>query len=112
MPRRTYKTSLMTAFGARVRALREEQGLSLAQLSERTGIAKGNLSTIECGFSAVTIETVEKLANGLECPPLLLLAFPEENKLAAIVDLVRQIPTTRYRRLRRILEKWIAEFGS
>jgi transcriptional regulator with XRE-family HTH domain len=111
MPRRTYKTSLMLSFGARLRALRAEQGLSLTQFSERTGIAKGNLSTIECGFSAVTIETVEKLALGLELSPLLLLSFPEEDKLAAIVDLVRQVPITRRKRLRRILERWIVEGG-
>lgn len=86
--------------------------MSLEKLSKATGIGKGHLSSIECGFVSITVETIECISAGLDLSPLLLFAFPDENELAAIVDLVRQIPTTRYRRLRRILEKWIAEFGS
>ena len=83
--------------------------MSLAQLESKTGISKGHLSTIEHGFAAITTESVERIAKGLELSPLLLLAFPDEDELAAIVDLVRQVPTTRLKRLRRILAKWIAE---
>lgn len=83
--------------------------MSLDQLSKRTGIGKGHLSTIEQGFAAITTESIERIAKGLELSPLLLLAFPDEDKLAAIVDLVRQVPTTRHKRLRQILKTWIAE---
>lgn len=92
-----------------MRDLRLELGMSLDQLSRKTGIGKGHLSTIEQGFAAITTESVERIAKGLDLSPLLLLAFPEEDKFAAIVDLVRRVPTTRYKRLRRILEGWIAE---
>jgi transcriptional regulator with XRE-family HTH domain len=112
MPRRTHTTPFMLAFGARMRSLRQEQGLSLAQLGKKTGIGKGHLSSIECGFAAITTESIERIAKGLELSPFLLLAFPEEDDLASIVDLVRQIPTTRYRRLRRILKKWTMEGGA
>ncbi len=111
MPRRTTTSPFMLSFGARMRSLRQELGLSLDQLARKTGISKGHLSSIECGFAAITTETIERIAKGLELSPFLLLAFPDEDKLAAIVDLVRQLPTTRHKRLRRILEKWIAEFG-
>lgn len=111
MPRRTDTTPFMVSFGARMRHLRLESGMSLDQLSRKTGIGKGHLSTIEHGFAVITTETIERIAKGLELSPFMLLAYPDENKLALIVDLIRQVPTTRYRRLRRILEKWIAEGG-
>lgn len=99
----------MLSFGARMRQLRKELGLSLDQLSKKTGIGKGHLSSIECGFAAITTETIERIAKGLDLPPFMLFAFPEENNLAAIVDLARQVPTTRLNKLRRILARWIRE---
>ncbi len=92
-----------------MRDLRIELGMSLGQLERKTGITKGHLSTIEQGFASITIETILRIAAGLELSPTMLLAFPDEDELAAIVDLIRQMPTTRYKRLRKILEGWIAE---
>lgn len=109
MPRRNTTSPFTLSFGARMRALRRELGLSLAQLSSKTGMAKGQLSTIEQGFASTTTESLQRIAKGMELSPLFLLAFPEEDELARIVDLVRQVPTTRRKRLRRILERWIAE---
>ena len=109
MPRRTHTTPFTLAFGARMRDLRQELGLSLDQLSKKTGISKGHLSSIECGFAAITTETVVRIAKGLELSPLLFLAFPDDDELAAIVDLARQVPTTRLKKLRRILARWIRE---
>lgn len=83
--------------------------MSLDQLSKKTGIGKGHLSTIEQGFAAMTTESLQRIAKGMELSPLFLLAFPDEDKLAAIVDLIRQVPTTRHKRLRQILKNWIAE---
>ena len=83
--------------------------MSLDQLSKKTGISKGHLSTIEQGFAAITIESIQRIARGLDLSPLLLLAFPDEDEFAAIVDLIRQVPTTRLEKLRKILESWIAE---
>jgi transcriptional regulator with XRE-family HTH domain len=100
----------MLSFGARMRNLRQELGLSLDQLAKKTGIGKGHLSTIEHGFAAITTESIERIAKGLDLPPFVLLAFPDEDKLAAFVDLMRQVPTTRHKKLRRILEK-LAEQG-
>ncbi len=92
-----------------MRGLRLELGMSLGRLTEATGISKGHLSTIEQGFASITIESIQRIAKGLDLSPLLLLAFPEKDELAAIVDLIRQLPRARLKRLRRILEKWIAE---
>lgn len=92
-----------------MRDLRLELDMSLARLEKKTGISKGHLSTIEQGFAAITTESIERIAKGLDLSPLLLLAFPEEDELATIVDLIRQLPRARRKKLRRILERWIAE---
>ena len=90
-----------------MRHLRLEMGMSLDQLSRKTGIGKGHLSTIEQGFAAITTESIERIAKGLDLSPLLLLAFPDDDELAAIVDLIRQLPTTRIKPLRKLLKEWI-----
>lgn len=92
-----------------MRDLRLELGMSLDQLSKATGIGKGHLSTIEQGFASITIESVMRIAAGLELSPTMLLAFPESDPYAAILDLVRQLPTTRLKPLQKLLKTWIAE---
>lgn len=109
MPRRTHTTSNTLAFGERMRSLRLELGMSLDQLSKATGISKGHLSSIEHGFAAITIESVMRVARGLDLSPTMLLAFPESDEYAVMLDLMRQLPTTRLKPLRKIMRKWMEE---
>ena len=109
MPRRTHTTSHTLAFGARMRSLRLELGMSLDQLSKATGISKGHLSSIEHGFAAITIESVIRIAQGLDLSPTMLFAFPESDEYAVMLDLLRQLPTTRMKPLRKIMRKWLEE---
>lgn len=51
-----------TDVGARIRAYRKKKGLSLTELSNRTGIAASNLSSIELGKSSPTLSTLIKIA--------------------------------------------------
>lgn len=51
--------------GARVRMWRKVQGLSLRELSERSGLAYQNLSSIERGRRPVGLAVARKLAKGL-----------------------------------------------
>lgn len=51
-----------------LRSLREERGLTLGQLSKLSGISKAMLSDMEKGGSNPTINTIWKLANGLNVP--------------------------------------------
>lgn len=109
MPRRTKATPFTLKFGARMRALRTELGISLSRLADATSISKGHLSSIEQGLASITIETVERIAIGLgTCSPV-LLSFPKENDIAQIVDLVRQLPKRELKRLRRELKTLVAE---
>lgn len=109
MPRRTHTTSFTLDFGERLRSLRLEQGISLGQLSATTGISKGHLSSIEQGFAAITIESAQRLAEGLNLSPTMLMAFPKNDEYAVILDLVHRLPTTYQKRLRKLLKQWIAE---
>lgn len=109
MPRRTHTTSYTLAFGERMRNLRLELGMSLDQLSKATGISKGHLSSIEHGFAAITIESVMRIAQGLDLSPTMLLAFPESDEYAVMLDLMRQLPRTRMKPLRKIMRKWMEE---
>lgn len=55
----------MDLLGARIRALRKEQGLSLEELARRSGVAVGSLSKIENGKGGGTVKTTRRLAEGL-----------------------------------------------
>ena len=52
----------------RIKQLREEQGLTLDQLSEKTGISKQVLSTWETGACEPRISSLNKMACALAIP--------------------------------------------
>jgi transcriptional regulator with XRE-family HTH domain len=52
--------------GAKIRAFRKAKGLSLVELSKRTGIAPSNLSSIELNKSSPTLSTLLKIAHAFE----------------------------------------------
>lgn len=51
--------------GSTVRDLRQKLGLTIAEVSEQTGISRGMLSKIENAQTATSLETLTKLANAL-----------------------------------------------
>ncbi|HEX4584397.1 MAG TPA: XRE family transcriptional regulator [Burkholderiaceae bacterium] len=51
--------------GSTIRELRRKHGLTIADISERTGISRGMLSRIETGQTATSLETLSRLAQGL-----------------------------------------------
>ena len=62
-----------TPIAQNLQALREGRNLSLAELSELTGVSKSMLWQIEAGQSSPTIATLWKVANGLRVPFTALL---------------------------------------
>jgi len=56
-----------------LKELREERNLTLGQLSKISGISKAMLSDIEKGGSNPTINTIWKIANGLNVPYTMLM---------------------------------------
>jgi transcriptional regulator with XRE-family HTH domain len=58
----TTPDEVLTAVGPRLRALREQRGLTLAQLSEVTGVSVSTLSRLESGGRRPTLELLLPLA--------------------------------------------------
>lgn len=56
-------------FGRRVRALREERGLSQEALADAAGLHRTHISLIERGQRSVRLETVARLARALRTQP-------------------------------------------
>lgn len=57
---------VQATLSANLRALREQQRLSLSELARRSGIGKATLSALESGVGNPTIETIFGLAHALE----------------------------------------------
>lgn len=65
---------LLKQFGAILRQIRNEKGLTLLELEVRTGINEGDISKIENGKKNLAFTTLVKLAVGLEISVSKLLA--------------------------------------
>lgn len=63
---RPAKADPMKVTIAKLRALREAQGVSLSQLAESTGMTRGNIARLESQKNA-TLKTLERYAAGLGC---------------------------------------------
>ncbi len=57
---------LASEIGQRIRALRQEKGLTIKQLANRTGLSLSLISKIELGDSSASISTLRKLASALK----------------------------------------------
>jgi transcriptional regulator with XRE-family HTH domain len=66
MPRRTELDPMLVQIGSTIRRLRREKCLSLDALSERTGMNKGHLSSIEAGKVSVTFLLAIRIARALD----------------------------------------------
>jgi DNA-binding Xre family transcriptional regulator len=60
------KPDAMKVAIAKLRAMREAKGLSLAELAARTGMTRGNIARLETQKNA-TLKTLERYAAGLGC---------------------------------------------
>ena len=49
------------------------------------------------------------LAEGLDVSPMYLMAFPKKDEYAFIAELVRRLPTTHMKKLRKQLKTWVGE---
>jgi transcriptional regulator with XRE-family HTH domain len=85
--------------GARIRALRDEQRLTLEKLAYESDVgSKGFLSDIEKGLARPTLATLSALADRLGVALLDLVTFPDEDERQALVDRSRRAPPEMIRR--------------
>ena len=109
MPRRTESDPQTAKIGARLRELRLERNMSLADLANAADVAKGHLSSIENGLAAITVQTISRLAKGLALPPLYLLVSPADDDRDQVAELIRKLPAHEIVKLRRELAKTAKE---
>jgi len=64
----TANDDVLAGVGPRLRALRQEQGTTLAALSETTGISVSTLSRLESGLRKATLELLLPLARAYRVP--------------------------------------------
>jgi transcriptional regulator with XRE-family HTH domain len=64
--------------GDRLRALRVEKNFSQGDLEKRTGLLRCYISRVENGHTIPSVETLEKMARGLEVPLYQLFYDGEE----------------------------------
>ncbi|MDX1742313.1 MAG: XRE family transcriptional regulator [Ruegeria sp.] len=60
--------NLETAIGREIKALRLQQGITIAELSAMTGLSIGMLSKIENGATSPSLTTLQSLADALSTP--------------------------------------------
>ena len=101
---RNLSSSLRVRFGKRVREIRERRKLSLEALGERAGMSDKFIQAIETARQSPTIDSVEKLALGLDTNLAELFSFGDERppqlrrravglvKSAGEKDLARVVP--------------------
>ncbi len=61
----TLRGDVRSRFGARLRQIRTKRGISQERLAEIAGLHGTFVSLIERGQRNITLETIEKLADGL-----------------------------------------------
>lgn len=89
MPTRSTPDPFAMKIGARLRALRQEQKLSLADLARSSGLSKGHASNLENGLVLMNLGTAQALARGLSLPLFVLFLLPEEDAFSAEVESLR-----------------------
>lgn len=70
-------SNLKKTWGARIRDVRLQRGMTIAQLAYEVGINPGNLSRIERGIEFVNDERRVKIATVLGIDPNDLWSYPE-----------------------------------
>jgi XRE family transcriptional regulator, regulator of sulfur utilization len=70
--------------GARVKALREAAGLSLRDLTERSGVSAPMLSQVERGETSPTLTVAARIAAGLELRLSQLLRLDEDGAVTVV----------------------------
>lgn len=80
--RETREKVLEVAIGREVRAHRRKQNITVADLSESTGLSIGMLSKIENGNTSPSLTTLQTLANTLSVPITTFFRGFEENRSA------------------------------
>ncbi len=81
-PRRPAEKVLEVAIGREVRALRQQQSMTVTDLAQRSGLSGGMLSKIENGQASPSLTTLQSLAQALSVPMTAFFRGFEETRPA------------------------------
>ena len=79
------ENALELAIGRQVRAFRNEQGLTVADLARVSGLSTGMLSKVENGLTSPSLSTLNGIASALNVPVTALFRLHEETREATFV---------------------------
>ncbi len=82
--------SIKKQLGSRIKEIRKHRGITQEQLAEMVGIGTSNISYIETGKFAPSIENFEKIVNALNVEPYELYMF---NPIKSIDEMKKEIKT-------------------
>ena len=78
------------AFGRHIARLREQRGMSRAQLGDRAQLSTAEIEQIEAGEASLTLETMRRLAGGLDVMLSVLFEGAEDDgELRRLVALLQ-----------------------
>lgn len=86
---------LEVAIGRELRALRQQQGLTVADLAQRAGLSGGMLSKIENGQASPSLATLQAIAQALQVPLTAFFRGYEETRPAIHVKAGEGVETER-----------------
>ncbi len=106
------KPDIYNTIGENIRLFRKKAGLSLKDLSQKSGISTSFLGNIEKGTRKPTLYTIEKLADTLDVSITSLMTYrlknrymPEESALVfEIMKIVSEKPLKEKRKIFNILK--------
>ena len=67
--------------GLQIKEIREQKGMRQTELSKKTNVDQGDISKIEDGQKNITLSTLERLADGLDCEVEIVLKKKKLDKV-------------------------------
>ncbi len=77
-------STIKKLLGQRIKEIRKSKGITQEQLAEKVGIGTSNISYIENGKFAPTIENFEKIVQALDVEPYELYMFAPQKPINEI----------------------------
>jgi transcriptional regulator with XRE-family HTH domain len=83
---------LVKQLGGRLKQLREERALSVAEVASATGVHVSTIYNIEAGRHPPSMKHLSLLAQALHCDEIDLVCFPGAHPRHDLVELLRRAP--------------------
>lgn len=96
--------AVSAALGQRIKALRARLGLTLAQLSQQSGVSRAMLSTIERGEKSPTLPIIVRIAGGFGMSLSNLLGAEPDPSSVAVIRAAQRLA---YRDPETGFERWV-----